>query len=100
MERRKEDGAIMSERGGAVEVAQLRKARLRGVNTDMKNMGLRLMKHTAVVVKTIAQPLKRRFEVSYEEFTQEGWSRPKVMKFTNILDDDLEQEEQRISHGF
>ncbi len=100
MERRKEDGAIMGEKGGALEVAQLRKARLRGVATDMKNMGLRLMEHTADVVKTIAQPLKRRFEVSYEELTQEGWSRPKVMKFTNILDDDVEQEEQRISHGF
>ncbi len=62
MERRKEDGAIMGERGGALEVAQLRKARLRGVATDMKNMGLRLMEHTADVVKTIAQPLKRRFE--------------------------------------
>ena len=58
------------------------------------------MEHTADVVKTIAQPLKRRFEVSYEELTQEGWSRLKVMKFTNILDDDVEQEEQRISHGF
>ena len=98
--RKEQDDAALKSMGNMRELAAVRRARIKGAELDMKEMGLRVLGLTANIVKAIAQPTKRKFVVTYQEEGEEGWLPAKVMKFSNMMEEDNLQEARLISHGF
>ena len=88
-QRKKEDEALLrTQADGGRELGAARYARMNGATQDMKTMGYRKLIATADVVAAIAEPTKRKFTIAYEEVTEAGVSKPKIMRFTNILEAD------------
>ena len=100
-QRKDEDEPMrIGQTAGGKELVQARYGRLHGATLDMKTMGLRTLEATAEVISAIAQPVKRRFVITYADVTEYGLAPPKTMKFTNILDTDDMEMEEKIKHGF
>ncbi len=98
--RKEQDDATLANMGNMKELTAVRRAKLKGAEQDMKEMGLRVLGLTANIVKAIAQPTKRKFVVTYQEEGEQGWQPAKVMKFSNMLESDEIQEARLVSHGF